>query len=218
MKPMRHAIYIACAALIFCGCSTHRDSILKELDVYKAEFTEWPVHVPTDKTADAPLTGNGDIGLTMKTAEEGITFFIGKNDFWRALQSCPEGGLALPGALLLSSDIISTGVYHAEQLPGSAEIRATYTLPENELSVTAWVSATDNKVVVELVSKKEISLNLAFLPTEDGPAGWRTRGPAGLFLSAILTAGRKNCRETLWSSPHRRTRNSGLPGFDTDYV
>ena len=96
MKPMRRAIYIAFAALLFCGCSTHRDSILKKLDVYKAEFSEWPAHVPTDKTADAPLTGNGDIGLTMKTAEEGITFFIGKNDFWRALQSYPEGGLALP--------------------------------------------------------------------------------------------------------------------------
>ncbi|MBQ0087480.1 MAG: hypothetical protein KBS72_07350 [Bacteroidales bacterium] len=43
-------------------------------------------------------------------------------------------------------------------------------------------------------------------------------GPAGLSLSAILTAGRKNCKETLWNSIHRKTRNSGLPGFDTDYV
>ena len=71
---MRLAICIACAALFLCSCSTQRNSILEELDVYKAEFTEWPVHVPTDKTADAPLAGNGDIGLVMKTAEEGICF------------------------------------------------------------------------------------------------------------------------------------------------
>ena len=166
---MKRALYITAAALFLCNCSTHRNSILKELDVYKAEFAEWPAHVPTDKTADAPLAGNGDIGLTMKTAEDGITFFIGKNDFWRALQSYPEGGLALPGALVLSSDIISSGIYHAEQFPGSAEIRATYTLQDNELSVTAWVSATDNKVVVELDAKREMSLNIAFLPAEDGP-------------------------------------------------
>lgn len=147
---MKHVFPLALAALLICSCSTHRNTILEDLDIYKAEFTEWPANVPTDKTADAPLAGNGDIGLIMKTSEEGITFFIGKNDFWRALQSYPEGGLALPGALVLKSDIISSGAYHAEQLPGSAEIRAAYTLPENELSVAAWVSATDNKVVVEL--------------------------------------------------------------------
>lgn len=164
---MNKIICAIAASLLLVGCAMRPDPIAKELDAYATEFTEWPVHVPTDKTPDAPLAGNGDIGLTMKTSEEGITFFIGKNDFWRALQSYPEGGLALPGALVLSSDIISSGVYHAQQLPGSAEIRASYTTPENILDVTSWVSATDNKVVVELEAAKEMTLGLAFLPAED---------------------------------------------------
>ncbi len=165
---MKQTIFVFFSVLSLCSCSTQRVSILNELDAYKAEFTEWPTHVPTDKTPDAPLAGNGDIGLTMKTAKDGMTFYVGKNDFWRALQSYPEGGLALPGALQLSSDIISTGTYHAEQLPGSAEVRASFTHPENKMSVTAWVSATDNKVVLELEAEKEMTLNVAFLPTKDG--------------------------------------------------
>ncbi|MBQ0149453.1 MAG: trehalose hydrolase [Bacteroidales bacterium] len=166
---MKTAAYIILAISVLCGCSTEQKALLNKMDRYKATFSEWPGHVPTPKTPDAPLAGNGDIGITMNTSGDGLTFFIGKNDFWRALESYPEGGLALPGALRLSSGIISTGTYHAEQLPGSAEIRATYTLPDNALSVTSWVSATDNKAVIELVSDKETVLDVEFLPTEDGP-------------------------------------------------
>lgn len=35
------------------------------IDNYKAVFTSSPQHVPTTKTPDAPLAGNGDIGITM---------------------------------------------------------------------------------------------------------------------------------------------------------
>ena len=164
MKPHLCAL----ASFIVLSCCPQHNPVLEELDAYKAEFSQWPVHVPTQKTPDAPLAGNGDIGLTMKTSDEGITFYVGKNDFWRALESYPEGGMALPGALLLGSDIVSSGEYHAEQLPGSAEIRAIYTTPGNVLHVTSWVAATDNKAVIELESEKEASLSLAFLPAEDG--------------------------------------------------
>lgn len=166
---MKKSFFAVATFFALYSCTSPQDPIVSELDTYKAEFTEWPTHVPTSTTTDAPLAGNGDIGLTMKTSDEGITFFIGKNDFWRALESYPEGGLALPGALVLSSELISKGTYHAEQLPGSAEIKASYSTPENTLYVTAWVSATDNKVIMEFQAKKEASLNLAFLPTKDGP-------------------------------------------------
>ncbi len=167
MKYSIHAL--SASLLLLCSCAVKQNSVLAELDAYKAEFSEWPSHVPDNRTVDAPLAGNGDIGLTMKTSEDGITFYIGKNDFWRALQSYPEGGLALPGALVLRSDVITAGAYHAEQLPGSAEIRATYSTSGNTLHVTSWVPATDNKVIIELEADKEMSLNVSFLPTKDGP-------------------------------------------------
>lgn len=168
---MKRISPVIIATVVLCCCSCHKENMADKMDVYKARFSEWPANVPTSKTPDAPLAGNGDIGLTMNTSVDGITFFIGKNDFWRALQSYPEGGVALPGALVLKSDIISSGGYCAEQLPGSAEIRASYTSAVNRLNVTAWVAATDNKVVIELEADKETDLDISFLPTRDGPLG-----------------------------------------------
>lgn len=34
-----------------------------EMDTYKAVFTSPPQHVPTTKTPDAPLAGNGNIDI-----------------------------------------------------------------------------------------------------------------------------------------------------------
>lgn len=165
---IRHALAVL-AALAVAGCTADDNAAPSPLDAYKAEFTAYPAHVPTNKTADAPLAGNGDIGLTFKSSTEGITCYIGKNDFWRAIESYPEGGIALPGALTLKGDILVSGTYRAEQLPGSAEIRASYQTADNRLDVTAWVGATDNKVVLELVAEQATTLEVAFLPTQDDP-------------------------------------------------
>ena len=37
----------------------------QSMDQYKVIFTNPPQHVPTSKTPDAPIAGNGDIGVTM---------------------------------------------------------------------------------------------------------------------------------------------------------
>ena len=92
------------------------------IDNYKAVFTSSPQHVPTTKTPDAPLAGNGDIGITMGGTPDKLCFYIGKNDFWRAYPVYP-GGIALPGGLDIEIKELQGATYYAEQLPGSAEIR-----------------------------------------------------------------------------------------------
>ena len=42
------------------------------IDNYKAVFTSSPQHVPTTKTPDAPLAGNGDIGIVWVTVYHDI--------------------------------------------------------------------------------------------------------------------------------------------------
>ena len=64
---------------------------------YKAVLTSAPKMVPTPKTPDGALAGNGDIGLTLGGTPEKLTFYIGKNDFWRAYPVYPGGGIAHPG-------------------------------------------------------------------------------------------------------------------------
>ena len=70
----------------------------QSMDQYKVIFTNPPQHVPTSKTPDAPIAGNGDIGVTMGGGPDSLRFYIGKNDFWRAYPVYP-GGIALPGGL-----------------------------------------------------------------------------------------------------------------------
>ena len=53
----------------------------QSIDCYKAIFTVPPQNVPTIKTPDAPLAGNGDIGITMGGTPDNLCFYIGKNDF-----------------------------------------------------------------------------------------------------------------------------------------
>lgn len=131
-----------------------------DVDRHKAIFTEFPHHVPTDKTVDAPITGNGDIGLTMAPSDGKVDFYVGKNDFWKAVPSYPDGGIALPGGLTISSEIIQEKGYYAEQLPGSAELNATFTNTSNELRIKALVSALNNLVIIELESRKHLKICL----------------------------------------------------------
>lgn len=129
------------------------------MDAYKAVFTSSPQQVPTTKTPDAPLAGNGDIGITMGGTPDKICFYIGKNDFWRAYPVYP-GGIALPGGLDISIEDLRGASYHAEQLPGSAEITAEFSTSRCQLKLSAWVAATDNKIIIELQSDKAVTARL----------------------------------------------------------
>ena len=131
-----------------------------ELNKYKALFLKYPNHVPSKKTVDAPITGNGDIGLTMAPTDGKIIFYLGKNDFWKAVASKPDGTIALPGGLTLSSDLFQEKWYCAEQLPGTAELIATFKNDKQSLRINAWVPALENKVIIELESTEQISVNL----------------------------------------------------------
>lgn len=45
-------------------------------------LTEPPRRIPTPQIPDAPLLGNGDMGVAIGGAGANQTFFFGKNDFW----------------------------------------------------------------------------------------------------------------------------------------
>lgn len=127
------------------------------LNRYKAVLTTPPVEVPTTKTPDAALAGNGDLGITLGGTPDSLCFYIGKNDFWRAYPVYP-GGIALPGGLDLHADALAGADYQVEQLPGSAEIKGRFTKGGTVMELTAWVAATRNWVVIELAANEPIEL------------------------------------------------------------
>ena len=85
-------------------------------------FDRAPRNVPTPKTPDAPLAGNGDIGIVMGGAPDSLAFYLGKNDFWRAYPVYPGGGIALPGGLTLLLPDLGSASYHARERMDKAVI------------------------------------------------------------------------------------------------
>lgn len=48
-----------------------------------------PLHIPNESSTDAPLQGNGDIGMCVGFERGILRYYLTKNDFWR-LQSKAE--------------------------------------------------------------------------------------------------------------------------------
>ena len=129
---------------------------------YKAIFITPPEMVPTTKTPDAPLAGNGDIGLTLGGSPDQLCFYLGKNDFWRAYPVYPGGGIALPGALSISINALKDASYVAQQLFDQACITGKFSRGNLQVNLRAWVAATHNTIIVEFTSNKtcRVKLNL----------------------------------------------------------
>jgi len=164
---------------------------------YKAVFTEAPKHVPSSKVSDAPLAGNGDIGLTLGGRPDRLTFYFGKNDFWRAYPVYPGGGIASPGGLNIRIDELKGATYYAEQLLDKGLIKGKFTKNDLVVSFTGWVSATSNMVVAEFTSNRKCIVNLDLWATEENTSV-NSSGKAGDVL--WVTRSFENTPLLKWSS------------------
>jgi alpha-L-fucosidase 2 len=133
---------------------------------YNALFTFPPAMVPTAKTPDGALAGNGDIGLTFGGTPDRLVFYFGKNDFWRAYPVYPGGGIAHPGGLTITSDELRGADYYAEQMIDKAQIKGKFAKGNLEMQMNAWVAAMNNTVVIELSSNRPCRINLNLWPRQ----------------------------------------------------
>jgi len=127
---------------------------------YKAILTSAPKMVPTPKTPDGALAGNGDIGLTLGGTPDRLTFYIGKNDFWRAYPVYPGGGIAQPGGLTVFIDELKEASYYAEQVMDKAAIKGKFNKHKTQVTLNAWVAATRNMVVAEFTTNQSCEIKL----------------------------------------------------------
>jgi len=153
----------AIVVIYFIGCaSSFTEAVAQDIYAgrYNAIITSPPKMVPTTKTPDGALAGNGDIGLVLGGNPDQLTFYIGKNDFWRAYPVYPGGGIAHPGGLTVFIKDLKDGSYYAEQAIDKALIRGKF--DKNNLSITfnAWVAATRNMMVTEFTANKPCQINL----------------------------------------------------------
>lgn len=127
---------------------------------YKGYFNAPPKLIPTSRPPDAPVTGNGDVGVVLDGTPGKTSIYIGKNDFWKSKSSYPEGGLCLPGGIDVFIPELAGGAYYAEQVLANGNIHAIFKKDELAVSLKVVVPATSNVVIVELAaSGKQCTVN-----------------------------------------------------------
>ena len=157
MKSLNASLFFALVYL--CSCNPSQSNDVADLSQYKAVFTAPPKNVPTVRTPDGPLAGNGDIGITMGGTPDKLCFYIGKNDFWWPYEEYPFG-IALPGGLSVSIPSLEGADYYAEQRLDEADIISRFTKGDLQVDVSVLIPATRNMAIFELSANQPCSVNL----------------------------------------------------------
>jgi hypothetical protein len=130
----------------------------ERMDKYKGVFTKPPINVPSDKVVDGPLIGNGDVGVVLSGLPEQQRLWISKVDFWKSKRLYPNGGLCLLGGIDIHIPALANASYYAEQSLHDANVVSTFCGESTQVTMTSWVSATENAVVIELICEGQTAV------------------------------------------------------------
>ena len=125
------------------------DHALKIVSQYKGTFTKVPSQTNTGAApTDAPLLGNGDVGVITANNIDAMTFILAKNEFW----SLNEGQVKAMARLSLSIPGMSGASYSMTQDISRGEVNGTFGLSGNTVTTKSWVQA-DNSVVNRFITR-----------------------------------------------------------------
>ena len=116
--------------------------------LYKGTLTAPPKLTDTDQTTDAPLMGNGDLGVAVFGGIDTLTFSLHKNEFW----SLGEAKVKAMAKLSLAIPSMAGATYAMVEDLGKGEVTGTFTLAGRTLTTKTWVQADDstrNKVITQ---------------------------------------------------------------------
>ncbi|HUT25528.1 MAG TPA: LamG-like jellyroll fold domain-containing protein [Sumerlaeia bacterium] len=116
-----------------------------------AVFSEPPQRIPTGAVVDAPLLGNGDVGVAVAGPPQYQLFYIGKNDFW----SRHFKNVNTVGGVALEIPALRGAAYHQEQDLAQAEVRGEFATDLATLRARSWVAEGENLLVTELACETE---------------------------------------------------------------
>jgi hypothetical protein len=119
---------------------------------YKAVFDSPSKRLPAFHAVDSPITGNGDIGLTLNGPPERQRYWISKCDFWKSGPSFKQCGPSLIGGIDVSIESLKDASYHVEQTIYEPMLASKFATPKGSVTINAWVSATDSLVVLEFAA------------------------------------------------------------------
>lgn len=104
-----------------------------------------------ESTPDGALCGNGDIGIVLGNAENGLRIYVAKNDMWLFCENGRlPGGIKPIGYIDIEVPQELYKNYYAEQRMGSGEIFCSFKDGGRFLNITVAVSAVSNFILLKI--------------------------------------------------------------------
>lgn len=151
MQIIRLVIFLR--ILLFCMPEGHSQNQKQDFEPpFKGIFTEPARRIPTAFTPDAPIAGNGDIGIVYGGTPENQCIYISKTDFWKAKTGYPDGGLCLPGGLNISVPELKGSRFYADQVIANGNIHSVFTGDGLSFRMKAFVPADYHQIIIELTA------------------------------------------------------------------
>lgn len=140
--------------LFFSACAdqiTYPDKQAEKIiGKHTIRFTTPPQRIPSQCAVDAPLLGNGFVGVALSGAPESQTFYVARNDFWRLKSALDESFPLVLGKIELDIPQLKNASYLVEQHLYDAVSIARFTKGDLSVSYKAFVPATEDMLIVEL--------------------------------------------------------------------
>jgi alpha-L-fucosidase 2 len=151
---------------------------------YQGVWTSPPTQLTNGETTDAPLMGNGDVGVAVGGSINDQTFYVGKNDFFSTASNVIEP----LGRIVVAAPSMAGSSYHVVQNIAQAQVLGTYTLGSTTLSTTSWVSATENVFATTFSLTGGSAQNIT-ISLQNGAGAAPTVSTTGNDLDANVMAG-----------------------------
>ncbi len=147
-------VIIALLSWLMCSCTGERQSGsgLAESIISKhtITFDKPPRRIPTRHSTDAPLLGNGFTGVAISGDPETQVFYVARNDFWRLKSALDESYPLVLGKIELTIPALQGASYFVEQKLYDATTIARFAKGDQSVYYTAWLSATEDMLFVEI--------------------------------------------------------------------
>ncbi len=147
-----------------------------------------PSQIPDNNSVDAPLLGNGNVLVTAGYKNNGLRFYLSKNDFWRLVSQADNlSGPRSAGYLDINiEDKSFDGFSCDQQLADATTYIRVFNSHGDTIRAKTWVAATANLVFFEIsLAGKPVRMNIAlgapqnrqalFAGGSDGDIQWYTR-------------------------------------------
>jgi alpha-L-fucosidase 2 len=174
--------------------------------LYKATLMAPPKVIDTEGTTDAPLLGNGDLGVAIFGGIDAMTFNLHKNEFW----SLGEAKVKAMARLTLTLAGMAGASYQMTEELGVGEVTGTFSVGGKTLTTKTWVQADDtkqNRVITQLTLAGGGSLSgtvsLAVGAGNTYATNATTTGASGDVLTRDVRA---DAADTMGTMPTRRVR------------